>query len=477
MQQKNYYDIVVETLLNAEKNNEKLFLTEKGEIFNNGERTLTPKEYEILGAIAYLYNVSFISQNGEMNKEAMTNFNMRIESCNVTKEELKNFHTLLMTLEVKPLFEANENQQKLITDLADINVSGFIGIFESLVKNSTFNIALSEDIDRMCNLTEINYSDLLKMQQTIYEELNLVGDSLELIPQLLSQPNVQEELNKASYYFDLQKFALISYDAVLSLREYFESQPTILETYVDVDTETLRPLVEIDAEILANTVQENVEEKVQDTVEIDTKDTDRFLHAYLKEVFPSQVTTELNCAEDVIKAFDVILQNDDQLPKAYQFMRANMETNRSVLSEIYGFDCTPIIDEYRTRYEEMRLEMKQNLERYHQDIEPSMLDIVANLVNHAIKSIVIEGAEKKSYLLQQLLENQIVTYKHLHQILGLIETCDVDGRNYTDYVVLVDFLNTNMKIKEVFDLVQDFDLKNMHINYTKAVLDFYSNAL
>lgn len=472
-QNRNYYDLVCDTILNS--NLQRNFLFVESENFNNKSQVLTTKEFEILGGLAYLHGLSFTTQRGELNKEAMLNFNARMEVVKLSKEELESFVSLIDGLTEQTLIDANVRQEALLLKPTKIDTRKFLHILDGILQCSAYDVEISEELHRFTNLEELDYSDLLKIHKTIFEKLDINGGILLEFSKLMELPNVKEEYEKAIHYFDLQKYSLISYDAIMSLKEWFDAEPELMKIYASTsDVSNLRSNSEIDAEFLANNVKPNVpQESKFGREEINPALTDEFLRATLMESGRGQELLNLATPQDVIQAFENLLENEELLPTIFQFLRARVSVGRQDLTEVYGFDCTPIVDEYKKRYLEIKTKMRADLEKYHQDIDSAVLKTINEILNSVIETLVVSGVETKGYMLQQLTESQIKTYKHLHQFLALVEKSKLVGIGFERYVELVNFIRENIEVKSIFAIAENFDTDQMHMNYSKGILDFY----
>jgi len=113
--------------------------------------------------------------------------------------------------------------------------------------------------------------------------------------------------------------------------------------------------------------------------------------------------------------------------------------------------------------------LKSKMTLYMEDLPTTFKSRVVDKVNKAIQSLIIDGSEKKAYLYQQLLENGIETYKHLQQMIGLIEQCKIKFGESLDYRELVDYIKDNKSIQNKFDLIEEIDKLNDEAYYFQTL--------
>lgn len=109
------------------------------------------------------------------------------------------------------------------------------------------------------------------------------------------------------------------------------------------------------------------------------------------------------------------------------------------------------------------------------EIPADNLQKIVIYVNGLIKSCFIDGKERKAFLMQQLYENQITTYKHLHQTIGLIEECKISGKRLNSYINLRNYLLENEELfVKIFDEVAKIDVYQTKISLYGALREFFN---
>lgn len=451
---------------------------------------INTKQYEILGNIAYMFGIEFVGQQKHLKKVVMENFVLRMKSLNLSSEQLFKFSNILKNISIENIENSKDKLKELI--VKECEFSGEItpkikSNINSIFRNSNFSVSYIMDIDELMKVKKITYGQLLKANKIIYENINISGKSFKNLRVLLQEPEYIKEINKASEYFDSQKFSLVYFDMILSLKEWFElsdsklivdggvdltgyslsmvDKPELLEEFVDY-TET---------ENVIENIEVNEPEVLNDTVKIEQNnpdDTDLFLIGVIKETLNS---AEIPTAEVLLDGFNQILNSEDLVQHVYSFVKAGIHKNRKLFTECLPFEKSEFTNLLDLQLNKAKASYKTLVENYVKEINPDNLPKIVNYVNDLINSLVIDNSEKKSYLFQQLNENQIFTIKQLHQTIGLIEDCNINGSEINSYINLRDYLTNNLDIKEIFESIADIDNRQLEINFLTGISEFYSD--
>jgi hypothetical protein len=467
------YELCGAIVLNANRNG----MFENVEKYNSGEKKLTPEEYELLGSIAFFHGLQFTTQRNSFTKKTMENFQMRMNAHKIDLEFQEKIRNFIEAVDVSIIVDGNEVMKNLIisTITADSEHVRYIqNSFKSIVEFAVFDISLSEQVFSLANKKELTYSDILMMNKLIFDDFDLVTDSIEYIDKLYANETFRSELVTASKHYDSTKFSFVFLDSIITLKEWFAEFPLLSDTYIDVDTETIVDLENVEDFSMLKNADEII--KPKETIIVDPKLTDEFLRSVLMESKQGVDLNALENADQLFVAINDVLNNEDLLPSVYKFLHASLNVNRTNLNEVYGFDISVFIEMVNKVYLGLRKDITEITIDFLNEIDIDKHEELIDLVDGTIRAIIMNGSEKKGYLMNQLDSNQIQTINHLHQILGLIETCNiVGGRGYENYVGLLSYIEERTpEIKNIFNKIENTERIKMEINYYKAVLDFFN---
>lgn len=471
--QKSLYDIVTELALTADRTN---MFTEV-EKFNSGERKITLAEYEFLGAVSYLHGLQFVNQRGSFKQETMKNFHMRMKATNIDFEFLERFRNFMEAVSVGVIDEGFELSKSAILSNAILTDEAKEVInfnFNEIIVYSSFDVKISEQIYQLASLHEFTYSDLLMINKVIFENLNFVADAFEHIDQIWNNEEFKAQIAIASNYFDLTKFGVVYVDEILTLKEWYDANPLLSADYIDVDVENI---IDVFEDVSEN--KQQGKKKERPTVEpVAHTETDKFARAILIESSPTSELNKIENSDDLFEAVTQAHDNQDIIAGFYQFIVANQKNNRTEdLSTVYGFDVSPFIATVKTKYDGLRAQLRKVSAEFLDEIEPEKLDTIVGYLNGAISSVIIDTKEKKAYFQQQLESNQIATINHLYQMLGLLETGDILGNGYKNYVFLLNYVEQSApEIKTAFDNIEGIEDLKISVNFYKAVYEFFSKT-
>ena len=441
-------------------------------IINNNYSKLSKNEFEFLGSIAFMYGLDFVAQKGALNKMSMTNFVLRMKDLGLTPEMLSKFQNIINELDFSVIEKSKDSLKDLL--LKDCKLSfekqkNAKNIVDSIFKNSIFPIGFSLEVNELLKSKKYTYANLLKINSFIYENLDLPGKCFKDLYLLHSDVDYANEMTKATDYYELQKFAVVYFDSILSIKEWFAAYPML--AYLDclADESLLETISEPkETEKIIENIEVQNPEFVKQTYSPD--DTDVFIKGILDE----KIGEDVNSVELALKSFDAIVSDDDLVQYVYQYMKAKTQSNRSDLTTIFSFDVELLKTKLKEIYDEKASQYKKLVEAYLAEFSPEDKQKIVGYINDIINDIIITNHERKAYLFQQLNENQIHTYKHLQQIIGLIEECSIFGNKINSYVSLRDYINLNDNIVTVFDSIEIIDKIQIELSFYKCVLDFYT---
>lgn len=441
-------------------------------------KVISKEHFEILGSIAYMYGMDFITQKEHFNKMIMSNWCLRMKDVNLDAETLTKFQLVVSKITVELIGETKDNLKELLLKEAKFEFNVFKHIklnIDTIIKNSTFAVGFCVDVNDLYRATKYTYGDLLKINKLIYESLTFPG---KYFPQLVAiQTNNEwiKNIQKASEYYDLQKFSLIYFESLLTVKEFFgiecETNKNYLEFLVD---DSKLETIEIPSTVPAKSEVENVIDTIDTTEPVDPAESINDTDIFVAGVFEEKLEKKIETVADLIQVQDEILNQEDLVQYVYQFVKNRASLNRKSFEDVFpGINKTEFLEQINTLYNGFADEYKRLAERYMQDIPKDDKIKMIHYVNDIIRSVIVSDTERKAYLLQQFAENQIHTYKQLQQIVGLIEECDICGHSINAYISLRDFMNINTEISEIFESGTNLDFLQTKLSYYKAIIDFY----
>ena len=445
-------------------------------IISNGY-VINEKQFELLGNIAYMYGIEFTTQRDVLNKKVMENWILRMKDFNLTEKLLLDFEDIVKNVKVENFESTKDKLKNLIlknVKFTDSNLHLVKTNINTILRESTFSVIYSVDIDELLKTKIFTYGQISKINKIIYENININGKTFKNLRNLFSIEEYTKALNKGSEYFDSQKFAFVYFDSVLTLREWFENKNESTSIYLNLLETTPEKIDDLDIKspVLEFPEIKNVSENLtkEEIKKESPNNTDIFLRGVLIENNNKQI---LN-VDDLIQGFQDVIENEDLIQSVYKYIKSNLSKNRTKFEDVFGFDKQEFINKLNFLYADKSEKYKIIVNKYVSEIETTKLDKIVNYINDTITSLSIDDAQKKSYLFQQLNENQIFTFKQLQQIIGLIEQCDIHGTEINSYISLRDYLENNIDFKEIFDSVGDIDTLQVEISFYKAITDFYS---
>lgn len=464
---------------------EKIKSSDLDKTFKNIEKNkyfLKKEDFELLGNIAYMYGLEFCSQKENYRKTIIDNFILRMNNVNITSEQLKKYHHIILNISVENLEQIKDELKDLIINKAPMDLVIFNTIksnINTIFRNSNFPMQFAIEINDLMKVkNNYTYGELLKINKIIYENINMIGSSFKNLNVLYSNKEFVKSINKASDYFELQKFSLIYFDSILSLKEYFESSNKDggINHYIDF-VENPELTSELSDEILeTEKIVDEIEETELNGIENlpvynNPEDTDNFINGVLIEVNENKSIENEN---DLFLTFMEISKNSDLVQYIYQYIKENKDKNRTEFENIFGFSRITFLEKISIHLDQIKQDYKSLVEIYVSAINPDIHQRIIAYVNDLICSCIIDNAERKSYLFTQLNENQIFTYKQLHQIIGLIEDCNIAGEHVNTYVNLRDYLTNNINLKPIFESIEEIEKLQFEMQFLTGVSEFYS---
>ncbi len=161
---------------------------------NDNNYELDENEFEVLGGISYLLGLDFHNMN-VWNNKVMTNVVIRLNMNNISYINLLNYTQILKQIQstnnFKVISDVKNNLMNKIKSNVEFKSSKVLTIIRDILNNDT-----------------LIYHDLIVFNSLVYQNLITNGRSGELFVELSKNEEYVLALDKASNYFELQKFAL-----------------------------------------------------------------------------------------------------------------------------------------------------------------------------------------------------------------------------------------------------------------------------
>lgn len=442
-------------------------------IYLNEAKDLSITQFELLGSLAYLTGIDFTGQTDKLNPKVLSNVTKRFVDQNLTFEIWEKFIEIINILHIDNLIEPKEAIKIGVTKEIPVTAQTTKLKHEitTIIKNSFIPVKFAANTDLLLKAKKLTYMQLLNFNSLVYEQMPLKGSTLSLVVNLFKTDLLKELMFEASEKFDNQKYAIIYFDSLITLAEFNNTKQ--ISADVLFNENLINELLEIEkTEALTEkpkleVVTEEATESEKPEISID--DTDNFLRASLEESLERKIET----SQDLIDGFRLVADNDDLMQHVYRYIRANQTKGRSAFEDIYTFPLNEVTDYYTDLLKSNVEKYNDLLLRYITKIPENIFTRIVNNVNDVIKSLLISNSEHKGYLIQQLFENQITTYKQLHQTINIIESCEIEGSKINNYVALRDMIIYNDDIVNIFEESIEIEKIKLELQFFTAVKEFF----
>lgn len=496
------------------------------------------KELEVLGGISYLIGLDFHNLT-QWNNQTMANVLMRLLLNKVNYETLDLYINVLNKFKDYKTLEPISNARKKLmdkiknpinndfTDTTDINE--LRDLITETINYSLVPVNLSEDLyHRFVLQKELIYHDFLVFNSFAYNESIFGGKASKNFIELSNNKLYNVLLDKASNYFELQKFGLFYEESILNFYsknienenelfsknffKYFLTNENI-EKVLEKDSETynefgttlidnidkffvkniqpnlsdIAPKLEVVKNEISKTplssgvetLNEAVENPLENPSEVIKQifvDFNKIRRNNSLETFafyiePMQIIAllkEMINEEELISSFYIFLT------KFYDYKKSGVKVNEIDINTFTNYDNETLINILEPEIKNIQDNYKNILETYISELPEDVLSKLLPLVNNILENVYVGNTEDKGILLSQLNSNTIFTYKHLHQIIDLIENVYIKGKNIKFYYNFKKQFELEFKeILEIFDESQK--LENMEIEI--KLLTAFKNAI
>lgn len=480
-----------------EKNGKGILINNLKSIANNlsSNKDITIDEFVTLGSLSYLVGIDYTNQpyiSREISDKVSDRFKefeldqnttdifvevvslIKEKSLHVSKDKMKS----LVSKEI--VFSENEITSKIELNVLRANIIKFLNL-------SIFPVSMSASVEEIKQKKNFTYEDILKVSTLIQTQCKIPGNAIKNLIKINSNQLYQKLIEKAMFNFDKQKFAVVYLDSILSVNESFDKFGILSHS-------ALKQIIlggqitDLDYEIFKN----NFEAKAPEVITPD-ETTDVYVphysgsevnammennpDAFINEVFCDMIKSDIEIEDGIILAISSILVDSDYSQHMYSYLKSQMKSpKRSVANFkiIYpGLSLDLIINNLQKSEDDFKEEYKTLVELTCKNIPNDILNKLINFVNRTIEGLILDNDDQKQYLISQIIENGISTYQHLQQIVGLIETCDINGKDTFEYITLYNYLNQNEEILNVFEKSKEIEIFTSQISIVRVFREWF----
>lgn len=469
-------ELFVEIIENNLKNNIHL-LTSDNTLKINSET-----EYELLGGLCYYIGIGIWDfpknekiNSKEFNQKLINSLEERLERINVKIETVtKILEKYRNTSKYSVNYWNNVNQinKDLINKELPTQDAFILSPLVKITCNTlTVPLGFVKDLNDVASakLSALTYRHLLMLNNFIYNDsVDVNSATFDNLKQLQLLDIYNKAVKKATEYYNKQKYSAMFFDLILSMQEfmdYFKGKDfyDILYNVIINSGLNEEEAAKVDEERLSKIDEEN--ENV-----FRTKPLLAIIKTINEEKKLNYDIDSISSNEQLFTILDTFENNSISEDLVMYLKQCKLD---GLKFEWDNLDLTDLQTMISVKFKGLSEEYKKEMELYMEDIPDNIRSFVVDKVNKVIRKLIIDGSEKKAYLYQQLLENGIETFKHLQQIIGLIEQCKIKFSDREEYNELVNYINTNSYVKEKFDLIEKIDALNNETYYFQTLKNMF----
>ena len=467
-------ELFVEIIENNLKNNIHL-------LTDNNSKLEKETEYELLGGLCYYIGIGIwdFPKNEKTNtvlfnqklvnslEERLERINVKIETVTKILEKYRNTDIYSVDYWNK----VNQINKDLINKELPTQDAFILSPLVKITCNTlTVPLGFVKDLNDVASvkLSTLTYRHLLMLNNFIYNDsVDVNSATFDNLKQLQLLDIYNKAVKKATEYYNKQKYSAMFFDLILSMQEF-------------MDYFKGKDFYEILHNIISNSGLED--EKVDDEglvkVEVNEEEENIFstkpLLAIIKTINQEKKLNydidSISSNEQLFTILDTFENNSISEDLVMYLKQCKLN---GLKFEWDNLDLTDLQTMISAKFKGLSERYKKEMELYMEDIPDNIKSFVVDKVNKVIRKLIIDGSEKKAYLYQQLLENGIETFKHLQQIIGLIEQCKIKFSDREEYNELVNYINTNSYVKEKFDLIEEIDVLNNETYYFQTLKNMF----
>jgi hypothetical protein len=433
------------------------------------------QDYELVGMMAYLNGLDYTSQVGGLTGPVVTNVIKRFVDQKIGAPEIRAYGRIIKAIDLSVLEEPKDETTNLVLTNVKLSPSEMLQIragINNVLNGSNYPMKFALEINELKLKKHWTYQDFLKINSMIYEQIDLGGKHFKSLNKVYGTKEYRDMLQKGSEYFDLQKFALIYYESIFSTKEFnqIHSFPDLSIYFEDASEIVKLPLryEQPKQEIVGNPAEMAAPPKFVPTM-ADQNNTDMFFRAVIEEKGERQIVT----GADFMHCLETLTSDDSLVGNVYKFIKANQSTRRLGGEATYPGIYSDIDDLLQQKIVVLKEEYKELVIRYTEEIPADNVGRIVRLVNELIEASVVKTGERKSMLMQQYFNNQITTFKHLHETINQLEECNIDGSRSDRYTALHDCLkNSSYPFVKLFQEVEALEPMNNRLQVYQGVQAF-----
>lgn len=471
----NFYFDKISNYLKTTNNKQSVFLRE-----NDGKISL--KDFELYGSMAYILGLDFTSQRDTLVWSTLAKVTKRLQENNVTQADYITFVRKMRELDLSLLEEPKEKMKNRISDGIGNSAENTVLIMaiKNIMKVSSLPVQFAVETEKMMKAssgTAFTYHNLLQFNSLFYEQIDLDANCIDMIKQLLTSENYSNLLKEASERFDNQKYAIIYLDSIHTLYEFLSLHDNAEEllfnegfiAMLQEQEEQLTDSETTDSENSTDSVDSLPTQEEYEVPHYELEQTDLFLRSSLEE----NLQKKIESSSDLMEALKLVFENQDYMQHVYKFLKMRANINRQPFANTYPeVNFEEFILAVDGVYNKKAIEYKTIVEKYAAEIPAEIQHKIVQLTNDTIRALVLDNKDSKGYLIQQVIENQITTYKQLHQTIGLIENCKIKISKLGAYVDLREFIENNTVVSALFQESAGIEDMVNELKFYKEVSDF-----
>ena len=484
--------------------------------FNNKKYELDLKEYESLGIISYFIGLDFYSMN-KWNELTMSNVISRLLLNKIDYKILTKFNEILTIIKNEKIdyIKFFDNTKDLMMNKIKLNLTQnenklVVESIKNLIDKLLIPVNISQDIYEKFILKEVlTYHDIIVFNSLIYDNSIINGKSAKLFIELSNNQDYLKLLNKASNYFELQKFALFYKESIFNFYiknieneniyyndDFFKEFLTIelinkfriednnQQKFIDLKSsienyskEYLSSLFENKDENKTKVIplnnDVNIEQKplnssmetLHDNVENPLEKPNEVIKQILNDfnVISNENNVNfdyLNNPKELISLLKDMLNTEDLVSSFYifltkynEFKNSNIDVNKINISEYCSYTNEELLIEINEELNTLRNKYDEIIKNYIVEIDKDVLKNILSYINKLLGVLYFGNSDDKGIIFSQLNENTIFTYKHLHQLINVIENQYLKGENIIEYYNFKLYMNDNCK--DILGLFQE----------------------
>lgn len=466
-------ELFVEIIENNLKNNIHL-------LTDNNSKLEKETEYELLGGLCYYIGIGIwdFPKNEKtntvlFNQKLVNSLEERLERINVKIETVTKILEKYRNTDIYSVYywnKVNQINKDLINKELPTQDAFILSPLVKITCNTlTVPLGFVKDLNDVASvkLSALTYRHLLMLNNFIYNDsVDVNSATFDNLKQLQLLDIYNKAVKKATEYYNKQKYSAMFFDLILSMQEfmdYFKGKD-FYEILHNIISNSGLEDEKVDDEGLVK-VEVNEEENIFSTKPllaiIKTINQEKKLNYDIDSISSNeQLFTILDTFENNSISEDLVMYLKQCKLNGLKFEWDNL-------------DLTDLQTMISAKFKGLSERYKKEMELYMEDIPDNIKSFVVDKINKVIRKLIIDGSEKKAYLYQQLLENGIETFKHLQQIIGLIEQCKIKFSDREEYNELVNYINTNSYVKEKFDLIEEIDVLNNETYYFQTLKNMF----